>query len=578
MNDPNKLEPLDLTICEGDEINIVYPIELKNPELYDKESPYYKDICYNYNTNNKVDLIIADRQQEYSDNNKSLCEEDCTYVGYDRETKEVECSCQIKINIPLISEIKIDKNKLYKFFDIKKVGNFDVLKCINLLLSKEGLFKNIGFYAFIPPFVLYFVCVFIFYKKEYEIIKANIKDLIFARENLKYLQKKPKKKKKKKKKKQNKNKKYEGHMFLTYLKSKNIKIGDFNRNSNNNKRNITINKNTRNKRKIKPNISNRFVKENNNTIVEEKTEEEKKDTQIKETKENQIQNIQNEKEMNNEEIIKIKKKLKNSPPIKKSLLAHINISNYKKNKEKAKEKGELNEQDEERVKEIMQLNDREINELDYKEALKHDKRTFIQYYISLLKMKHLIFKCMNSKDYNSRIIKIFLCFLNFIINYAINALFFNDDNIHKISLDNGEFNLIYQLPKTIYSAGITLVFEQAFKFLALSETNILNFKHGKSDKNLLSAAQDVLRVLHCKFMVFFILSLLLLLLFWYYIACFCAVYRNTQFHLIKDNLISFAESMLTPLGINLLPGFFRMPGLKKKKPLMFKFGKIMQFL
>ena len=92
LKEPDKLEPLDLTICEGDEINVVYPIELENPESYNKESPYYKDICYNYNTNSKVDLILKDGQKEYSDNNKSLCEEDCIYVGYDPIDKQVECS------------------------------------------------------------------------------------------------------------------------------------------------------------------------------------------------------------------------------------------------------------------------------------------------------------------------------------------------------------------------------------------------------------------------------------------------------------------------------------------------------
>ena len=37
----------------------------------------------------------------------------------------------------------------------------------------------------------------------------------------------------------------------------------------------------------------------------------------------------------------------------------------------------------------MTYNDYELNNLSYNEALKNDKRTFMQYYVSLLKMKHL---------------------------------------------------------------------------------------------------------------------------------------------------------------------------------------------
>jgi hypothetical protein len=56
----------------------------------------------------------------------------------------------MKQNLPLISEIKDDKKKLYSFDEIKKLANFDVLRCTNLITTKEGLIKNIGFYSFMP--------------------------------------------------------------------------------------------------------------------------------------------------------------------------------------------------------------------------------------------------------------------------------------------------------------------------------------------------------------------------------------------------------------------------------------------
>ena len=56
-----------------------------------------------------------------------------------------------------------------------------------------------------------------------------------------------------------------------------------------------------------------------------------------------------------------------------------------------------------------------------------------------------------------------------------------------------------------------------------------------------------------------------MIFFWYFIVCFCAVYKNTQMILIKDTLISFAISMAYPFGLNLLPGMFRIPSLRAKK-------------
>jgi len=83
-----------------------------------------------------------------------------------------------------------------------------------------------------------------------------------------------------------------------------------------------------------------------------------------------------------------------------------------------------------------------------KKALITDKRTYIQYYLSLLRTNHVLifsFYC-NNKDYNSQIIKSFLFFFFLVLHLTINALFFNDDTLHKIYLDEGKFNFIYQIP------------------------------------------------------------------------------------------------------------------------------------
>ena len=96
---------------------------------------------------------------------------------------------------------------------------------------------------------------------------------------------------------------------------------------------------------------------------------------------------------------------------------------------------------------ILKYNIYELNNLSYKEALEKDKRTYFNYYLSLLKTKHLlIFSFCSSNDYNSTIIKVLLFFISFTIFFAINTLFFNDSAMHKIYIDGGLYNLIYQIP------------------------------------------------------------------------------------------------------------------------------------
>ena len=101
-------------------------------------------------------------------------------------------------------------------------------------------------------------------------------------------------------------------------------------------------------------------------------------------------------------------------------------------------------------KNVSKLNDNELNSMVYKEALKIDKRTYIQYYCSLLRVKHiLILLFYTNDDYNSKIIKISLFLFNFTLYYIINSLFFDDSMMHKIYEDKGAFNFIYNLPKIL---------------------------------------------------------------------------------------------------------------------------------
>ena len=94
-------------------------------------------------------------------------------------------------------------------------------------------------------------------------------------------------------------------------------------------------------------------------------------------------------------------------------------------------------------------------------------------------MDHILFKIFNSKDYNSLIIKIYLCFYNFNLTYVVNALFFNEGTMHQILEDEGKFNFLFQFPQIIYSSIISYFFGMVLEYFALSEDDILGFKAEK---------------------------------------------------------------------------------------------------
>ena len=295
-------------------------------------------------------------------------------------------------------------------------------------------------------------------------------------------------------------------------------------------------------------------------------------------------NILKNKDISNKEGKKIKKSRKknNSNPKKyKNIKRKKYINNLKTNEENINNKSSSFEHIMNKIKKMEGigniLNDFEINSLKYKEALKFDKRRYFEYYFSLLKRKQiLIFTFYTNNDYNSKSIKICLLLFSFALYYTINALFFNDSTMHKIYIDKGKYDFIYQLSNILYSTLICSIINTLIKYLSLTETNIINMKRNKGEKE---KNMKIKKCLTIKFILFFLLNFIFLILFWYYISCFCAIYKNTQMHLIKDTLISFGLSLLYPVGLCLLPGIFRIPSLrdsKQDKQCIYNLSKIIE--
>ena len=249
-----------------------------------------------------------------------------------------------------------------------------------------------------------------------------------------------------------------------------------------------------------------------------------------------------------------------------------NKINKKKIKKKRKKKKELKDEKD------INLNDYEMNSLDYDKALKYDNRSIFECYLSLIKTKQIIiFTFLIKNDYNSRIIKIILFLLSFSFNYATNALFFTDSTMHQIYVDHGIYDFLYQLPQIIYSTIISTLIDTVISYLSLTEESISELKQKKS-KEKINGIKNLIKCIFIKFIFFFILNFLFLGFMWYYLSTFCAVYKNTQIFLLKDTLISYLTSLVYPFLYNFIPCIFRILALKGKSKDRNCLYKISQFL
>ena len=539
---PYTLEKLNLEICEKDKIQISLPVDINEEDIdkHDPTSNYYNDECYP-SSDNGVDIILIDRQNEFINNNLTLCESKCKFIGYNTEVKQVLCECDIKNEINLISHIVIDKDKLLSNFkDLKSLINLDIVKCYKILFTKEGLIKNIGSYILLSTIFLFIISSFIFIGKGFNNLKLQIRDIMMLKE---------------------KNINADKTLLKKDISIKsNFKSIKKNNKKNGNKNKSIKKKHEKMKNKVKNKISKATTKKNNKKHKNEPPLRNKKACKNKNnsSKSSAFKAVTNGSQLSQE--------------VSKNNLfySHKNILFFKKSNAITT------------IQEIIYLTDTELNSLSYEEALIYDKRTYLKYYLSLLRTKHLlIFSFYPNRDYNSMIIKICLFFFSFALYLTVNTLFYTDSTIHNIYQNSGNFDFNYHIPQIIYSTLISTIINMIVKSLSLSEKNILEIKHETNYRKSQRKIITVLKCLKIKFFLFFIISFLFLDLFWFYLSCFCAVYSNTQIHLLKDAIFSFCLSLIYPLIINLLPGFFRIRALKKKKhdqQCLYKASKIIQLI
>ena len=138
-----------------------------------------------------------------------------------------------------------------------------------------------------------------------------------------------------------------------------------------------------------------------------------------------LSNIKEDFNDNSSEIFASSKN-KNIMNQSKKIFSVSNITDSNKGKTKNNIFNKINRQPNEIDKTKVENTDCDINVISYKEAVGKDKRTYLKYYLSLIKENHIIISIFNkNKDYNSFIVKICLPFFSLALCFVINALFFN---------------------------------------------------------------------------------------------------------------------------------------------------------
>ena len=124
-------------------MNLDMIMESKGIDIYNKEDPFYNDICFLFTSNYSRDVTIEDRRAYYYPHT-SFCEDNCTLISLDFDNWKVKCNCSLKTTYS--KEIK--PNNTTQSLTKKKVENVKALGCLDTIFNETIFTKNIAFWVF----------------------------------------------------------------------------------------------------------------------------------------------------------------------------------------------------------------------------------------------------------------------------------------------------------------------------------------------------------------------------------------------------------------------------------------------
>lgn len=120
-----------------------------NINIFDKDDPFFNDICYSEWINNgNEDIPLHERRKQYI-SKSSLCYDNCSIKSIDYASNKVKCDCAI---------IQIH----FEFPQPINFWNHELAKCYKLVFKLDNFWLNIGFLLFLSLSIIQFILICVF--------------------------------------------------------------------------------------------------------------------------------------------------------------------------------------------------------------------------------------------------------------------------------------------------------------------------------------------------------------------------------------------------------------------------------
>ena len=218
---------------------------------------------------------------------------------------------------------------------------------------------------------------------------------------------------------------------------------------------------------------------------------------------------------------------------------------------------------------------RELNEIPFRQALRIDKRTLFQIFLSVIENKigflNLIFY---KKKYSHFSLDLSIYLLELLLDLTMNCILYTDDVVSEKYNNNGEISMFTSLSLSIISnimSSIVVFF--ILKLVNYVEVLEIILKNVKNQKLYFYNIIRYINYIKLRLGFYFFFEMILSLLMTYYLFIFCNVYHNSQINITVNYFIGACVSLATSVGLTIFITLFRYMSFKYKSVYCFNISR-----
>jgi hypothetical protein len=224
----------------------------------------------------------------------------------------------------------------------------------------------------------------------------------------------------------------------------------------------------------------------------------------------------------------------------------------------------------------------DLDDLEYDDAIKEDKRSFCQFVGERLKEKQII---MNTFYYKENIrpitIKIILLLLNIDLYFIFNGLFYNEKYLSELFHSNEEETFFSFIPRSIsrfiYTTLVGFIIGIIIDCIFIEERRVKRIFLRERDKpvEIRYEISIIITSIKNRYYIFIFLCLLISIFSWYYAICFNTVYPGIKMEWIKSSITIIIIMQILSIILVLLESVLRSLSFYYKSEKLYKFKKLL---